>query len=377
MQALVTDVHLRSAVAGLRGLGRAGIPAMATGPGRAAPGLFSRYAERRSVVADGGPPGAFVRHLAAAGRSFGAVIVYPGQESTVDALLDESDLPSPLRLPYPRPDSLRVLRDKRALAGLAADVGLGAPATLAEATVEEIGRRPPPFPCVLKPARPGGSLATARLVDGPRQLDDVLRGLPPDEPLLVQERAGGSLAAVAMVVDTEGQVAARFQQAARRTWPPDAGISSLAVSVAPDERLVSRCAALLAAAGFAGLAQLQFLESQRGHSLIDVNPRFYGSLPLALASGVNLPAAWHRMLTGADGAGPGPYRLGVTYRWLEGDLMAASRGAPRLLLDRPGSPRTGAVWAGDDPLPGLVYAGAAAAEIVARRVRSAGRRRRA
>ena len=55
--------------------------------------------------------------------------------------------------------------------------------------------------------------------------------------------------------------------------------------------------------GFGGLAQLQFVQAPGGApALIDVNPRFYGSLPLALACGVNLPDAWHALVSGADAA---------------------------------------------------------------------------
>ena len=370
MHALITDVHLRSAVAGLRGMGRAGVTTIAAGPRSAAAGLFSRYADGRVVVtAVEDSPTAFVLDLAAAAEQRGVAIVYPSQESTIDALLAVAALPRALRLPYPRPDAVHALRDKRALAGLAADSGLHAPATLVEAAAGELRHHLTAFPCVLKPAQPGGALPTARLVDSPDQLHALLSGLPTDEPLLVQERVHGSLTAVSMVIDPEGVVAARFQQRAHRTWPPAAGISSLAVSVAPDERLMSRVVELLKSAGFAGLAQLQFVESGRRRCLIDINPRFYGSLPLALACGVNLPAAWHRMVTGITQPEAASYRVGVTYRWLEADLMAATRGSPRILLRRSPRPRTGAVWALDDPLPGLVYAGRASAERIMRRLR--------
>ena len=50
MDALVTDVHFRSAVAGVRGLGRAGLEVIALGPGRAAAGRWYRYASRRGVA---------------------------------------------------------------------------------------------------------------------------------------------------------------------------------------------------------------------------------------------------------------------------------------------------------------------------------------
>lgn len=369
MKAIVTDVHLRNALAGLRGLGRGGVRTVATAPRATAPGLLSRHAAQRAVItAVEDSPSRFVRDLAATAERVGGAVVYPGQESSLDALVSAT-LPHALRLPYPNPGALESLRDKRALAGLAADAGLQAPATLVEAMASELRTRPPPLPCAVKPARPGGALATAHLVGSPEELRCVLAEVPGDEPLLVQELMDGRLTAVALVLDPSGAAVARFQQRADRTWPPQAGMSSLAVSVAPDEGLVARAGALLGAVGFGGLAQLQFVESWRGYALIDVNPRFYGSLPLALACGVNLPLAWHRMLEGETAGAPDRYRVGVTYRWLEGDLMAAVRGEPgRLRRPRP-RPQAGAVWAPDDPVAAMAYATGAVAQRVVQRLR--------
>ena len=357
MRALVTDAHLRSALAGLRGLGRAGVGVLAAAPTRVAPGLWSRYTSGRELVArDGAPLGPW---LAALAERAGPFVVYPGQEHTIDALLAADGLPDGVVVPYPDAGALAVLRDKRALFELAADSGLGAPATLSEGTARELASSAPRLPFALKPARPGGALPTTRVVESPEQLHGLLAALPPDEPLLVQERASGPLVAIALVTDAEGGLLARFQQEAKRTWPPTAGNSSLAVSVAPDEELVRRAADTLTAAGYSGLAQLQFIQTAGGPQLIDVNPRFYGSLPLALACGVNLPAAWHASLARESTARPGDYRLGVTYRWLEGELMAAVHGSPGVMLRRGRRPRASAVWAGDDPVPGVVAAAAA------------------
>jgi hypothetical protein len=51
-EALVTDAHLRSVVAGMRALGRAGIDVLAVAPSRWAAGLWSRYAMSRFVRPD-------------------------------------------------------------------------------------------------------------------------------------------------------------------------------------------------------------------------------------------------------------------------------------------------------------------------------------
>jgi predicted ATP-grasp superfamily ATP-dependent carboligase len=170
----------------------------------------------------------------------------------------------------------------------------------------------------------------------------------------VQERVRGPLVSVELVLDRDGHVIARFQQQTRRTWPSAAGSIVLATSVEPDEHLVSRTSEMLANLGYWGLAQVDFMDTDSGYVLLDVNPRFYRCLPLAIACGTNLPALWHAVTVGRAVGPPRRYRTGVTYRWLEADFVAALRGSPRRLLSRSPRPRTGASWATGDPLPGLL-----------------------
>ena len=371
LPALVTDAHLRSVLAGLRGLGRAGIRAIAIAPSRGAAGLHSRHAARRAVAPDvRTSPAPFAAAVGRLAQRYGPLVVYPGQEASIDAVVGAlPHLPRQVRLPYPGAAALEAIRDKGKLPELAAEAGLATPATFAEGTAAELLAAPIRVPCAVKAGGPGGAMGSTSVLESPDAAGALLGALPPEEPLLVQEVARGPLLSLALVLDPSGPVVARFQQVARRTWPSDAGISSEAVSVLADERLTERSAAMLSAAGFWGLAQLQFIDAAAGPLLIDVNPRFYGSLPLALAAGVNLPAAWHAVSTGAAAPAQDGYRVGVTYRWLEPDVIEAVRGRPGRLLRRPPPPRVGAIWAPDDPLPGALLAWEAARRMVRGRLR--------
>jgi predicted ATP-grasp superfamily ATP-dependent carboligase len=318
------------------------------------------------VIKDPAGFSAKIAHIAA---RRGPLVVYPVQEQAMDALVSgSSPMPPGAVLPYADPESVRALRDKRALGPLAREAGLRAPTVHAVGTAREVLARRVQTPCVVKSALPERGLTLTHVIETDAELQALLGRVSADEPLLVQERATGPLTAVSVVIDEDGRLIARFQQEARRTWPPDAGSSRLAVSVAPDEDLAAAAARLLAAAGYAGLAQLQFINTPRGPTLVDVNPRFYGSLPLAVACGVNLAAIWHGMVTGGPVSAPGPYRLGVSYRWLEADLLAARRGAPGLLFRRAPRPSVGAMWASDDPIPGAILGARAIGVRVASRL---------
>ncbi len=370
MDALITDVNIRSAVAGLRALGRAGLETVALAPSRGGAGRLSRFATIRATGPDAvEDPAGFVASIARLASEHGPLVVYPGSEAAIDPLYAHAGSLGPsVTLPYSGWEALETLRDKRRLSGLAAEAGLSTPETFAEGTAAEVRVAGVRFPAAVKPVRPGGATGSALVVESASDLDRLLDGLPEDEPLLVQERSSGGLLALALVVGRDGSPVARIQQEATRTWPPDAGSSSLAVSVAPDEELVARAASMLASAGYWGFAQLQFVKDGTVPKLIDVNPRFYGSLPLALASGVNLPAAWHSVVLDRPTGPPGAYREGVTYRWFEADLVAVLRGSPRRLLRRAPRPIVGAWWAGEDPLPALALSVEAVRQRVRRRL---------
>lgn len=363
VDALVTDVHLRSVVNGLRGLGRAGVRVHAVGESGFSAGLLSRFAAARSVAprSRDDPEGfaeAISRLVERDGRRRRRVVVYPGQDRSIDALQDtRSALPAVAAMACCEASALDALRDKGELAKLAHRNEIRTPAILARGRAAELKASALPTPCIVKFAKPG--LGEARLVRMPADLTAFADQAPGDAELLVQEPEPGPLTALAVVLSRDGRLVERFQQRALRTWPPGAGTSSVAVSVAPDEELTQRVGAMLASVGFWGMAQLQFVGADADAALIDFNPRFYGSLPLALAAGANLPARWHSVVLSEPAGSPTDYTIGVTYRWLEAELLAARRnGSAR--LERLPQPRTGAMWARDDPVASLGLATGAA-----------------
>ena len=366
---LVTDAGDRGPLAGLRALGRAGLTTVAMAS-RGAAGLHSRYADAAVIAPEpDDEPVSFAEAAAAAVTELRPRVLYPGREEAIDAILasPERDVLGSL-LPYPRLDALAFLRDKSRLPELASEHGLDSPATLAEGTAAEVVEAVNGRSCAIKSATPGGAVDLTRVVHSSAELRAVVDALPHGERVVAQEVCQGELLGLALVVDTEGDLVARFQQTASRTWPLDAGASANAVSVAPNDALVEQARRMLADVGFAGLAHMQFLSTGDRCVLIDVNPRFYGSMPLALKAGVNLPAAWHGVATGAPRPQLEPYVLGMRFRWLEGNLLAAGRGRTLSALTDGGfGPRAGAVWSADDPVASVAWGAGAVRERVERR----------
>jgi predicted ATP-grasp superfamily ATP-dependent carboligase len=367
-QALVPDLELRSAVAGLRSLGRAGIRVGALAGDRWAAGLWSRYASVRAV----GPgvrqdPAAFADRVSSLADLWGPLVVYPSREETIDALFgSQARVSQSIVRPFAEPGVLERLRDKRRLGTLAESAGLLSPRILASGGPANLAGTSFAHPVVVKPAYGGLALSSARVVHTELELATLLASLPDHEPLMLQEHVSGTLLSLALVIDRDGAVVARFMERATDTWPVDAGSIRRSVSVAVDEDLVDSVAGMLGGAGYWGLVQLDFIEARSGRFLLDVNPRYYLGLPLPLACGVNLPAAWHAVVTGRPTPPLGTYRAGIAYRWLAADLLAALHGARSGLRPGPGRARVGAMWLRDDPVPGALLAGRTIVPAIAR-----------
>jgi predicted ATP-grasp superfamily ATP-dependent carboligase len=111
-------------------------------------------------------------------------------------------------------------------------------------------------------------------------------------------------------------VAARWH----RRWPPQDGAAAFAETVVPPPALVEQTEALLAALGWRGIFELEFLHlGDCRFAATDLNPRPFGWMALALRAGANLPAVWLDRLRGLGGPRV-VARPGIRYRWEEGDL---------------------------------------------------------
>ena len=69
---------------------------------------------------------------------------------------------------------------------------------------------------------------------------------------------------------------------------------------------------------------VEFKQDQRDGSLrlMEINARFWGSLQLAIDSGVDFPRILADLASGKAPETPVPYQVGVRTRWLAGDLDA-------------------------------------------------------
>jgi predicted ATP-grasp superfamily ATP-dependent carboligase len=329
----------------------------------------SRFTAGVDVLADpydGRSAEAIADEVAALAARRRVDVVLPGTDGILRALTGrEERLPAGVVAGTSTPEALERAMDKACLADLAAAAGLDVlPAT--EVGVHNIEARAGElrFPAVAKPRCTSEVLPDGRLRRSAVQMVDdagALRRLverDPERRWYVQRRVEGTLAAICGVA-WNGEVVCAVHQVSPRTWPPTRGITAFACTVPRNSERERAVARLVASVGWSGLFGLQFLLTGDGAYPIDFNARMYGSIGLAIAAGLNLPAIWTDLVLGRTPA-VGDYRPGVAYRveeddprallwlWAHGQRRQALRGAlPRRRTAH-------AVFEPRDPLPATV-----------------------
>jgi predicted ATP-grasp superfamily ATP-dependent carboligase len=324
----------------------------------------SRAARSVVIVPDAvTDPEPFVRTLAGAALRLGVAAVLPGSEATLRALSGREDMfPASVPLGTCSPDVTARALDKTLLHRLAPEAGLEIPETIelsSHEVMDQIGTIR--FPVVVKPpatvVRSGRETRSVPVVSvrDAHALRATMAAVPPGERRLVQRAIAGELYSVSGV-SWRGDVVCSFHQVARRIWPPETGGSSYAIAVAPDDAIDAGVRRLMRLLGWDGIFCIQFLKAGDRSYLIDVNPRVYGSLALAVAAGHNLPAIWADLVLGRSPR-LGPVRSGLRFRSEEDDLRALvrlfragrRREAVLGLLPRPNTVHP--IWWWRDPAP--------------------------
>jgi predicted ATP-grasp superfamily ATP-dependent carboligase len=182
------------------------------------------------------------------------------------------------------------------------------------------------------------------------RLTEVLAALSPAAfPVLIQERIVGPGLGI-FVLRWQGRTIARFAHRRLREKPPSGGVSVLSESVPGDPELLSATDALLTALDWEGVAMVEFKrDASSGRPyLMEVNGRFWGSLQLAIDSGVDFPRLLVEATLGRVPADQLTWRSGRLSRWFWGDLdhlLLRLVRSPAVLNLPAGSPnRIGALW---------------------------------
>lgn len=383
---LVTDAGRGSAVTIIRSLGRKGYRVIAADTSALSPGMRSRYTACAVRYPDPKQaPDACVDVLLHAARTHRVDLLIPVTDEVILPLSDARDrFEGICQIAMAAPAALDVVTDKRKTFQLAECVDVPVPCTHLVGTREEATAVAPAlgWPIVLKPQisrlyHEGDKIETLEVsyAEDQEQLNAQMARLEGRCEVLLQEFCRGTGQGVELLLH-EGRPLAAFQHRRLREVPITGGASAFRESVPLNPMLYEYSVRLLASLEWTGLAMVEFKVGDGRATLMEINGRVWGSLPLAVLSGMDFPARLADLyLSGPPADSPtlpdSRYAVGVRARNLELDLMwvgsvmlgrqrypsvpiPSRRAAAAALVGLLNPAYKFDILSLDDPLPGLV-----------------------
>ena len=271
----------------------------------------------------------FVEWLLAHVESKEYDLVVPVTERVVVPLSRNIEKFSRVKIALPSRESLEVALDKSRTLALAKKVGVPYPHSVTVSTVEQLSTAAATlkFPVVIKPSRSiavaaaGSSQLQVSYAFDFSELESGCEHALKFGPVILQEYFAGDGVGIELIAK-QGEIVYSFQHLRLHEVPLTGGGSSLRKSVPVMSDLLEASRKLISALRWNGVAMVEFKHNPNSDEfcLMEINGRFWGSLPLAAAAGADFPAMLFDLeVKGEIGVYP-PYRDNVYCRLLSRDM---------------------------------------------------------
>lgn len=336
MRALVLDGDTRSALAIVRSLGRSGIHVTVASEDEASLAGSSRWCSQRLVYpCPRSSARLFVDWLIPTLASMPDTVLFTTSDVTTSIVgKSRLSLPPAARALLPPQSSLELAMDKSATIDLALHLGVPAPKSVEfhRKALIDVNRVKFGYPAAVKasqsdlPHRFGTTYA-----HDPDELGLVLEEALVHSPsALVQEVMPGEGTAIFALFDS-GEPLVTFAHRRLIEKPPWGGVSVLSESIEAQPDTLRLALRMLRELRWHGVAMVEFKRARTGvPCLMEINPRFWGSLQLAMRSGVDFPCLAFQLAIGQ--AVEAPVTRRAVNRWVLGEIDSLAttllRGSP-------------------------------------------------
>ena len=363
----VTDGHWRKTLAVVRSLGQKGVQVTVGERTTLNTSFFSKYCSRRIVYPSPKRfPEQFIEFLLKEIRKNRYDCLFPMEEETLLLMAKYREEISS-HVPFLVPDLQKIesVRDKGNLIRFAEEHGIPAPRTFytsASKNIEPLLLQADsiPIPAVIKPRISSGSFGIVYVTKQEDLLPSYQKVHARYPFPLIQEWIpdGMGTYGFSALLDKRSDVKAAFIHKKIRMYPVQGGPSTLREGVCHPQ-IMELGISLLKALNWTGIAMAEFKVDPRDGApkLMEVNPRFWGSLQLAITSGVDFPWLMLRLARGENFPPVLDYRVNKRCRWLLfGDILHFFKNPRRFHLEPSffrffDSNTSEDIFSLDDPLP--------------------------
>ncbi len=325
---LILDGMWNKTLAAVRSLGKRGFHVTVGEWTRFATSLFSKYCSRKVIYPSPvSAPDEFISWLLHEIKSNRYEMILPMELQTQMLLIKHrKEIEEHTRLPFGDYEAISNIENKAWLMKFAHSNNIPSPKTFfpenpaaAESLTSSLD-----YPVVIKPRRSSGSRGIL-YVKEPSGFTDAYQKVHKDFPCpIVQEYIpNGGAFGVGTLFNYDSEPRASFVYKRLREYPVTGGPSTLRKST-NNKEIENIALSLLTSLKWTGIAMVEFRVDARDGSpkLMEINPRFWGSLQLAILSGVDFPYLLYNMAVNGDVKPHNNYKLGVKSRWLiPGDIM--------------------------------------------------------
>jgi predicted ATP-grasp superfamily ATP-dependent carboligase len=325
---LVVDARLKASLAVIRSLGKKNINITAGSEIKSAIGLYSKYCSKKHLYPNPRMyPQAFIEDLLRMVKNKTYDCIISTDTYTTFLLAQHKSLFQGYTKIMP-PDFQVFINafDKKLLLKTAIKNDVNCPATYFADDIDEIISSIQHYPVVIKPARRHG--VKIAICHTPSELHVTQKEMSKKYgPCLLQEYIpNGGEFGVYTLFDTDSEPLALTVQKRIRSLNSYGGISTLRKTVKND-KLVDIAFHLLKTIHWSGVAMVEFRIDERDGTpkLMEINPRFWGSLQLSILSGVDFPYLFYKLIMDEKQTSTLNFKEGIQCRWFFGDITRLIR----------------------------------------------------
>jgi len=323
-RALVLDGDSRAALAIVRSLGRRQVRVIVASEERASLAGRSKWcADTLTYPSPCAEPRLFEGWLISVLADMPDAVLFVSSDVTASiAGRCRNRLPRPAQGLLPPQRSLEIALDKSATLDLALKLGVPIPRSIRITRGQAVddGGLTLSYPLAIKAAqsdlpRRYATVYARSAAELHALVDEVLRE---SEAALVQEVIRGEGTAIFALFDS-GSPLVTFAHRRLIEKPPWGGVSALCCSVEPPPDALDAALAMLKELNWHGPAMVEFKRDAKGVPyLMEINPRFWGSVQLAVRSGVDFPYLAMQLALG-EAIEPATARPAAN-RWVLGEI---------------------------------------------------------
>jgi len=341
MKVIITNAEYKHTLAAVRSMGKKGVDVFAASNTKHALSFYSKYCRKSLMYSNPNNEDQFICDILNIIKDVNFDVLLPiGFNICMAIAKHQKELTQYVKIPIASYESMKIASDKNATVKFASNNNISHPRTYHPENSEDIENLSSElkYPVVIKALEESGSVKYANSKEELMILYDYVckthkaqvdQGKLPQIQEYIKGDGYGFFA-----LFNRGEPRAVFAHKRLHEYPPSGGPSTMARSFY-DPELQALGIKILKKLNWHGVAMVEFKKDilSGEFKLIEINPKFWGSLGLAIASGVDFPFLASKMCMEGDIDPVFEYNKDLIYRWVFPDLMysVASRSLNRYI----------------------------------------------